>query len=120
MLKNRPLCIFLPKISTYRRDFGETKYVSFFIQDEELLEKDNEIWEKVKNSIKKEFDSEPVYNKKDLKSKIKSYNGKINTNFRRNKIPKEVSQFIYLPVILMDSVFKTGKKLLPTNVCRRM
>ena len=41
MLKNRPLCIFLPKISTYRRDFGETKYVSFFIQDEELLEKDN-------------------------------------------------------------------------------
>ena len=25
----RPLCIFLPKISAYRRDFDETKYVSF-------------------------------------------------------------------------------------------
>ena len=29
---------------------------------------------KVKNIVKKEFDSEPVYNKKYLKAKIKSYN----------------------------------------------
>ena len=32
--------------------------------------KNSEIWEKVKSSIKKEFDSEPVYNKKYLKAKI--------------------------------------------------
>ena len=32
----------------------------FFIKDDELSEKYNEIWEKVKNNIKKEFDSEPV------------------------------------------------------------
>ena len=51
------------------------------IKDEELLEKYNEIWEKVKNRIKKEFDSEPVYNEKYLKAKIKSYHRKINTNF---------------------------------------
>ena len=51
------------------------------IKDEKLLEKYNEIWEKVKNRIKKEFDSEPVYNEKYLKAKIKSYHGKINTNF---------------------------------------
>ena len=31
-----------------------------------------EFWEKVKNSIKKEFDSEPLYNEKYLKAKIKS------------------------------------------------
>ena len=34
--------------------------MSFLIKDDELLEKCNEIWEKLKNSIKKEFDSEPV------------------------------------------------------------
>ena len=45
-----------------RKDFNETKYISFLIKGDELLEKYNEIWEKVKNSIKKEFDSEPVYN----------------------------------------------------------
>ena len=30
-----------------------------------------------------------------LKAKIKSYNGKINTNIHKNKIPREGSQFIY-------------------------
>ena len=34
------------------------------MKDEELLEKYNEIWEKVKDSLKREFDSKPVYNKK--------------------------------------------------------
>ena len=45
----------------------------------------NEIWEKVKNNIKKKIDSEPLYNEKYLKAKIKSYNGKINTNLHNNK-----------------------------------
>ena len=49
----------------------------------------NEIWEKVNNSLKKEFDSKPIYYEKYLKSKRKSYNGKINTNFHNNKTPKE-------------------------------
>ena len=60
---------------TYRRDLHETKYISFLIKDNELLEKYNEISKKVIKSIKKEFDSEPVYNKIYLKAKIKSYNG---------------------------------------------
>ena len=47
-------------MSAYRRDFDKTKYMSVLIKDDEILEKYNEIWEKVKNSIKKEFDSEPV------------------------------------------------------------
>ena len=55
--------------------------MSFLIKDDRLLEKHNKIWGKVKNSIKKEFHSEPVYNEKYLKTKIKSYNEKINTQF---------------------------------------
>ena len=35
---------------------------------------------KVKNSLKKELDSKPIYNEKYLKAKIKSYYGKINPN----------------------------------------
>ena len=50
------------------------EYISFLIKDDELLKEYNEIWEKVKNSLKKEFDSEPVYNEKYLKAKIKSNN----------------------------------------------
>ena len=83
------------------------------IKDDELLEEYNEIWERVKNSIKKEFDSEPLYNEKYLKAKIKSCNGKINTNFHNNKLPKEGSRFICLSVILIDPAFKTGNNYYP-------
>ena len=51
--------------------------------------------------------SNPVHNEEYLKAKIKSYNGKINTNFHNNEIPKEGSQCICLLVILTDPVFRT-------------
>ena len=75
-----------------------------------MLKKYNHIWKKVKNIIEKEFDSDPVYNKKYLKAKIKSYNGKIDTNcYNKKKYEKKVLNFICLSVILIDSVFRTGK-----------
>ena len=60
----------------------------FLIKDDELFEKYNKIW--IKNSIiiEKEFHIKPVYNEKYLKTKIKSYNEKINTSLHDNKIPK--------------------------------
>ena len=33
-------------MSAYRKDFDETKYESFLIKDNKLLEKYNEIWKK--------------------------------------------------------------------------
>ena len=73
-----------PNMSAYRRDLDETKYLFLLIKNNELLEKYNKFWEIVKNSIKKEFYSEPIYNEKYLKAKIKSYNGKINTDLHNN------------------------------------
>ena len=76
----------------YIEEIDETKYISFFIKDDELSKKYNKIWKKAKNAIDKEFDSAPVYNEKYLKATIKSYNGKISdNNFHDNKIPKEGS-----------------------------
>ena len=48
-----------------------------------------------------------------MKTKVKSYNGKINTNFYNNKIPKEGSQCICLSVVLTDSVYKEDKNYYP-------
>ena len=48
--------------------------MSFFDKRYKLLEKYNEIWEIVKNSLKKVFDSERVHNEKYLKAKINSCN----------------------------------------------
>ena len=53
MLKNTPLCTFFPKVSAYITDFDETKYMSLLMQDDKLLEKYNQIWEKVKHNIKR-------------------------------------------------------------------
>ena len=56
-------------MSAYWRGFDETKYMSFLIKDDELIERYNEILEKVEKSIKKEFDSELMYNEKYLEAK---------------------------------------------------
>ena len=39
---------------------GQTKCVYFLIEDDDLLEKYNTIWDKVSPDIKQEFDSKPV------------------------------------------------------------
>ena len=51
----------------------------------ELQKKYNEIQHKVSNTIKKGFESGHVYNKKNLRTKIKSYERKVSTNFPRDK-----------------------------------
>ena len=106
-------------MSAYRKDFDEIKYVSFLIKDDKHLEKysysirrefqKKETSVKVSYTIRKEFDSNPVYNKKYLRAKIKPYNGKINTNFHNNELPKKGSEFISLSVISIASIFRISK-----------
>ena len=112
MLRNQTFTYVSPQNDSYRRHFDEAKYIYFLIKDDELSKKYNEIWEKVKNNLKKEFNCEPVCNKKYLKAELKSYNGKINKNFRHNKVAGEGSQFICLSVALIDSVFKAIKTII--------
>ena len=62
--KVKPLHTIFPKTSVYvKRYDGETKWMYFGIEDDDLLENYNTIWDKVSAHIKKEFDSERVYNK---------------------------------------------------------
>ena len=65
------------------------------------------------NTIKQWFDNKPVNNENYLRTKIKSYDEKIGTNFYDNKIPKEGSQCICLSVILVDSIFRISKNYYP-------
>ena len=46
-----------------------------------------------------------MYNEKYLKTKIKFYDSKINTNFLDNGIPKEGSHYVCLSVFLIHCVF---------------
>ena len=79
------LKILLLKMSACRRNFDETKCMSFLINNEK-------IGNKVSKNIKTGFGSKPADNEKYLKTKIKFYTGKVNTNSRINEVPKEGSQ----------------------------
>ena len=59
--KVKPLHIMLPKRSTYVKNYErQTKWMYFLIKDDELLEKYNTIWDKVRANIKKQFNGGPV------------------------------------------------------------
>ena len=76
--KVKPLHITLPKITAYVKSYdGQTKWMYFVLEDDDLLEKYNTIWDKVNADIKEEFDSKPVYNKIYLKTKIKSHGDEV-------------------------------------------
>ena len=82
------------------------------IEDDDLLEKHNTIWDKVSVDIKKEFDSEPVYNNIFLKAKIKFHGGEV-TGFYNKKITKVDSNHTCLAVISLDSALKNDDNYYP-------
>ena len=81
-------------------------------EDEDLLEKYNTIWDKFRAEIKKEFDSEPVYNKNFLKAKVKSYGDDVK-DFYDKEIPKVDSNYTCLEVIRLDSALKNDENYYP-------
>ena len=73
----------------------------FLVYGQEVLNKYNKIWDKIKDSFGKRLDSEPVYNDKYIKTKISLY----SINFYDNKMLIEKKRYICLFVILLDSIF---------------
>ena len=71
----RPLCIKLPQMIGYVKNFDSNKKMSFKVSDNKLLKKCNKIWGKISNLMNIEFDSQPVHgdNDKYIKTKIKMY-----------------------------------------------
>ena len=110
----RPLCIKLPQMNDYIKHFESgNKTMPFKASDNKLLKKYNKIWEKVSSLINIKFDSAPAFGDKHIKTKIKSYEGRINTNFQGKRIPKENASNKCLSLIMFDSIIKVNKKYHP-------
>ena len=60
----------------------------FLIKYEEVGEKYKQIWDVIRNNLKIKFHSEPVYEYKYLKTKVKEYDGAIKISFLGNDIAK--------------------------------
>ena len=72
--KVKQLLIMLHKTNAYVKSCdGQAMWMYFLIEDNDLLEKYNTIWDKVSADIKQEFDNELVYHNEHLKTNIKSY-----------------------------------------------
>ena len=75
----------------YVKNLDSNKTMSFKVSDNKLLKKYNKIWKEISNLMNIEFDSEPIYgdNDKCIKTKIKMYGDRVNTNFQGKKISIE-------------------------------
>ena len=110
----RPLCIILPQMSGYIKYFDNGgKNMSFKIEDERVYVKYNEIWNKIKNSLNSKFYSQPIYDNKYIKTKVKTFSSMINTLFLGNEIPIEKNRYICIAAICIDSVLRVDKKNYP-------
>ena len=105
------LCIVLPKMRGYIKYFENGgKSMSFFIKDDEVWEKYDKIWDVIKNKLGIKFHSEPVYEYKYLKAKVREFDGVIKTNFLGNDMPKENMHYTCIACITIDSVMRMDKK----------
>ena len=89
------------------------KNMSFIIKHDDVLDKYNEIWDKIKGKLNIKFHSMPVYDGKYLKAKVREFNGLIKTNFFDDKIPKENMHYTCIACITIDSVMRMEKKNYP-------
>ena len=107
----KPLCIILPQMSGYIKYFENgSKNVSFLIKDDAVWDKYDKIWDVIKDKLDIKFHSEPVYEYKYLKAKVREFDWIIRTNFWGNGIPKENMHYTCIACVTIDSVLKMDKK----------
>ena len=110
----KPLCIILTQMSGYIKYFENGgKDMSFVIKDDDVLAKYNEISNKIKRTLNIKLHSMPVYSEKNIKTKVKEFNGVIKTNFLDDEIPKENEHYACIACINIDSIIRLEKTNYP-------
>ena len=102
----RPLLLKLPQIIGYLKEFDDSMTMSLRVDD---------LRKTIKVLLGIEFDGEPVHGDIDsyIKTKVKMYDNKVNTNFQGKETPKGDFSYKCLSLIMLDSVVKVGKKYYP-------
>ena len=59
------------------------------VKDDNELDKYNKIWDKIKEKVKIKFHSMPVYDETCIKTKVREFDGKIETNVLSDGVPKK-------------------------------
>ena len=69
--------------------------------------------EKIKKSLNTKFHSQPIYDDKYIKTKVKTFSSMLNTLLSGNEIPKERNRYICIAAICIGSVLKVDNKNYP-------
>ena len=85
------------------------KNMSFMVKNINVLNKYNEIWDKIKEKLNIKFHSMPVYDQTYIKDKVREFEGVIKTNFLGDEIPKKM-HYACIACITINSVMKMDKK----------
>ena len=110
----KPLCIILPQMDGYIKYFENgSKNMSFLIKDDEVWDKFDKIWDIIKDKLDIKFHSEPFYEYKYLKDKVREFNDVIKTIFLNNGMPKENMYYCCIACRTIDSVLTIDKKNQP-------
>ena len=79
--------------------------MSFMVKNEDMPDKYNEIWDKVKNKLNIKFHSTPVYDGKYKKNIAREFESVIKTNFLGDEVPKENKHYTCIACITIDSCY---------------
>ena len=105
-----PLYISLSQMTGYIKYFeNRGKNMSFVIKDDDVLDKYNKTWDKIKEKLSIKFHSTPVYDEKYIKAKVRKFNGVIKANFLGDEMPEEIKYYTCIAGITIDSVMKMEK-----------
>ena len=83
------------------------------VKNNDVLDKYNEIWVKIRGKLNIKFYSTPAYDEKYIKTKVREFNGVIKTNFLGHEIPKERVHYTCIACIAIDSNMRMEKKNCP-------
>ena len=84
--------------------------MSFMVKGENMQDKYNKIWNKIKEKLNIKFHIMPVYDETYIKSKVREFEGKIKINILGDGVPKENIHYTCIACITLDSVLKMEKK----------
>ena len=74
----KPLCIILPQMNGYIKYFENGgKNMSFLIKNSEVWEKYEDIWNVIKNKLNIKFHSQPIFENKYFKTKVREFDGNL-------------------------------------------
>ena len=122
----KPLYLELPQMTGYINKFNENKNknkntitMSLKVKDKNLFKNYNKTWQKIEELIGIKFNTKSTYGgeEKYTKTKTKTYENNITTNFYNKKgskkVPKEKIPHKCLSIIILDSILYAYEKYHP-------